>query len=255
MAKESPRIPVWGYLAITCLFIIGFPLLLLLFINAMLWLDHSRSNEASRQQYKLENELEEMIRANKPQQAVDLTFDKEYWRKQGIHLDRDTGIWWYPVYRLSGQYPEYALMLQRKCKLLQADPLKGPLSKEIFCETLEERLQKKYKFENILENHILADRPDQAIDLIIHQSPDVVMAQQSLYALAWKHPAFQAAWRSRCRSTQRIVRYNPSIPDADQKPQNNRGEIRLHPDISQNREAANVWSRLTCERIEDIDHW
>jgi len=197
--------------------------------------------------------------------------DKEYWRKQHIKTDQYEGIWFYPAYNLSGGYPEYALALQKKCKFLQADPLQNALRKEIFCEMVEKRLQNKLKFETSLEKLILNNQAKKAVDLVAdvdHQywaynqfwgnqniELDLIMFRYSVYTLANKYPSFEIAWKKKCRSVQRIVLFDPSIPDANTKPKNNKGEIRLPPENSHNPSAYHVWSSLYCDGIENIYDW
>ncbi|MBJ7899517.1 MAG: hypothetical protein GC158_06285 [Cyanobacteria bacterium RI_101] len=155
MSKDVSKIKV-ACVSLGC--ILSLPLLLvsivileLLFIAVMLELNKSRSREESKLIQKAQNQLEQLIRENRSEEAVDLMLNKEYWHKQNIKIDKITGFWSYPINHLSQRYPEYSLALQKKCKILQADPLQRPLRNEIYCDSTEKILENRQKFESVLE--------------------------------------------------------------------------------------------------------
>lgn len=234
----------------------------------MLELDKAHRDERYQIENKLEAELEQLIRQNKSQEAVELMLDKEYLHKSHIKTDKHERIWSNPVDRLIERYPEYALALQKKCKFLQADPLQKSLREEIDCDFVERRLQNKLKFESVLEKLILDNQAQKALNLVAdvdtkywgHNqfwgnqgiNKDPLIFYQSFYMLANKYPSFQTAWKKKCRSVQRIVLFDPSIPDGNTKPKNKKGEIRLPPESSA---LYPVWAELYCDYIEDIYNW
>lgn len=65
------------------------------------------------------------------------------------------------------------------------------------------------------------------------------------------YPSFKLVRLKKCQSVQNIVPYNSSIPGADSKPRNDKGQIRLPPADN----LSGVWGRLGCSEIPGVYGW